>query len=308
MRRWFNGEIAFGFVAGVLTLLFLIGVSSYQVKHCGEVSLNNYTPNTESKINTPTNFEPDLDTKKSDYDNKHPFSCGLLGLPNAFIGYVDSNEGFFVGLFTAALFIATIFLWQSTNRLWIAGERQRESSEHIASLQRESAEKIGEARVRAYISIKHTEIAFLKEFKLSPAVTFIATNSGQSPAINFIWNVTIQYLSQDNRHREGTLTDLWLQETGINVPATADATPSSAIISNMTVREFANNANIFVVRIKIDFRYADVFNKEWFGEAFYAGTAGQRLSDEGLGLWVCSKLSSMPKPRDWDDIKKADNS
>jgi hypothetical protein len=91
------------------------------------------------------------------------------------------------------------------------------------------------------------------------------------------------------------------------------APPDAAMISNMSVKQFIENVkpdcDTFVVRIKIDFRYTDVFAKDWMGETFYAGlVVKQPLPLEevrkGISPWV-GKISPMPKPRDWDDIGKA---
>jgi hypothetical protein len=84
VKRFFNGDIALGFVWGFATLLFGIVISA---------------------------------------------SIGFSLPSQATIDYMDKNEGFFVGTFTFALFVATFFLWQSTSKLWRASERQLNLSE-----------------------------------------------------------------------------------------------------------------------------------------------------------------------------------
>jgi hypothetical protein len=68
---------------------------------------------------------------------------------------------------------------------------------------------------------------------------------------------------------------------------------------------------ITVVRAKIGFRFTDVFDKDWFGEAFFGGTMQSRqVSPEdiqlGVSRWV-AQIAPMAKPRDWDDVGKAKN-
>jgi hypothetical protein len=52
----------------------------------------------------------------------------------------DDNEGFFVTFFTFFLDLATIALWRSTDKLWAAGE-----------IQREQLRKASERQLRAYV-------------------------------------------------------------------------------------------------------------------------------------------------------------
>jgi hypothetical protein len=65
-----------------------------------------------------------------------------------------------------------------------------------------------------------------------------------------------------------------------------------------------------VVRVKIDFRYADVFEMDWFGEAYFSGIMQARptLGPNGVAQsgWV-TEISPMPRPRDWDKIGKTQN-
>ena len=66
---------------------------------------------------------------------------------------------------------------------------------------------------------------------------------------------------------------------------------------------------ITVIRVKIDFRFTDVFGKDWFGESYFAGTmqSGQASTEDmqrGVSRWV-AQISPMAKPRNWDDIKNS---
>jgi hypothetical protein len=95
---------------------------------------------------------------------------------------MDKNEGFFVGSFTASLFIATVFLWLSTYSLWRAEER------HLKHLTETSKREL-----RAYVHLKQVDFPFSRYPQIigtqgpipGPIHTFhlapILENSGQTP-------------------------------------------------------------------------------------------------------------------------------
>jgi hypothetical protein len=179
----------------------------------------------------------------------------------------------------------------------------------LGSEQRE----IGEAQVRAYVSIKAATIEFMLD-AIHPCVRFIAYNSGQSPARNFIWNITLQYAGAP-ANRESMLNEKWLEGTGIDIPAASDAPKDGALIPDMSVKQYiegvAPGTLVAVIRARIDFRFTDVFDKDWFGETFFAGTMRRvRVSQEALKRGVIpwtSQIFPIAKPRDWNDVGKAKN-
>jgi hypothetical protein len=198
-----------------------------------------------------------------------------------------------------AFFVQAWRLQQTINMMKGLGREQRE---------------IGEAQVRAYVSIKAATIEFMLD-AIHPCVRFIAYNSGQSPARNFVWNITLQYFG-GKENRESILHEAWIEQTGIDIPATIEYSDAcGAMIPDMSVKQYIEEAvpglMITVVRAKIDFRFTDVFDRDWFGEAFFAGTMQMRqVSPEdiqlGVSRWV-GQIAPMAKPRDWDDVGKAKN-
>jgi hypothetical protein len=82
----------------------------------------------------------------------------------------------------------------------------------------------------------------------------------------------------------------------------------------MAIKQYvAPKASECVARLKIEYRYTDVFDQNWSGEAYFAGVIGRnKLNAEGFQIasdgqitshaWS-GRLSPMPKPRDW--IKSA---
>jgi hypothetical protein len=76
-----------------------------------------------------------------------------------------------------ALFTAT--LWFSTRRLWESTKRSTAIAEEALKLQ----ERLGQAQVRAYLSIKSVEITSNKKFPINEVdITISILNSGQSTA------------------------------------------------------------------------------------------------------------------------------
>jgi hypothetical protein len=121
MRRFRVPEIVLAALFGLIFGIGVAEVTSLQAEHC--YSGGSESPAHEQPVNAPDK-RGGGDQKPSDYYQRHPISCGIGGLAPSFVAYMDEHEGFFVGLFTGLLFIATIGLWRSTNALWDAGERQ----------------------------------------------------------------------------------------------------------------------------------------------------------------------------------------
>jgi len=176
MRQLFKGEIALGFVLGVFTLLFFIGANSYQVEHCREINSRAETKPNQNKYITPATHDEDGNSEEERYYNEHPIPCGVVGFPVAVARFMDHNEGFFVGLFTAALFFATWRLWLSTNKLWEAGEKQLEIATHtMISGQR--------AWLRIDVTASNNPIRFTEK-DISTYLNAKIINLGTSPAMH----------------------------------------------------------------------------------------------------------------------------
>jgi hypothetical protein len=181
---------------------------------------------------------------------------------------------FLLAAFTARLFYATYGIAQETRR-------------------------IGEAQVRAYVSIKSVMIAFFGSWE-HPLVRFVAFNTGQSPARNFIWNITVQYEAGKNK-QTSSFDKNWQNKTGFGIPAASDA-PSDerAIIPKIPLKNFRelDKSLHVVVRVRIDFRYTDVFERDWFGESYFHGIGpepGAKQPEKGFAL------SPTARPNDWEE-------
>jgi hypothetical protein len=203
-----------------------------------------------------------------------------------------------VAWLTGVLAVSTIGLWIVT---WRSGIRQSRDME--ASIV--ETRRIGEAQTRAYVSISAAQIGFMFNAG-APAVSFVAFNSGQSPARNFVWNIKIQYPAPEI-NREVSFNVNWLREAGMSIPATTTAPPESAIVSDMSAKQYVEpgGLSVTVIRAKIDFRFTDVFDQDWFGEAYFSGLIQKRTDGQMADTPWIGKISPTPKPRDWDKIRKA---
>jgi len=105
------------------------------------------------------------------------------------------------------LSIVTLMLWWATVRL--VKESRRTAEESIKETRR-----IGEAQTRAYVNVKSVSISFEDR---DPVFRWIAVNSGQSPAQNFIWNVSLRY----HGHPPGN-NQKWLKGRGFSIPASGE--------------------------------------------------------------------------------------
>jgi len=205
----------------------------------------------------------------------------------------DTPEVTFLGIKPGEwlLGVVTWMLWWATVRLVTEGKR---ASDQIIKETR----RIGEAQTRAYVSVTAANIEYVFNAN-TPLVSFVPHNSGQSPAQNFLWNIIFQYPAPEI-NREVSFNPNWLHETGISIPANSAAPPESAIVPDMNAKQDIEPKRLpsTVVRAKIEFRFTDVFDQDWFGEAYFAG-----LIEKNVDRWSGS-LSPMPKPRDWDRVRK----
>src|SRR5579863_7461043 len=119
MKRWVNPEIVLGIALGIVLCLFVAVVLSDQIEHCGQINPQTaQTPSDKPQVPSATQTHKGGSDEKTEYDKSHPIACGVLGFVPSAIHYMDRNEGFFLGAFTLALFLATSFLWRSTEKLW----------------------------------------------------------------------------------------------------------------------------------------------------------------------------------------------
>jgi hypothetical protein len=204
--------------------------------------------------------------------------------------------------FTGVLAFSTIGLWIVT---WRSGVRQSRDMEAAVLETR----RIGEAQVRAYVSIKAAFIAYVAEWQ-HPIVGFVALNTGQSPAKNLVWNIVVQYASGSQK-QTSSFNRKWMDERpGFDIPAANESILQRAMIANIPLKTFRENpgGNLVsfprnvIVRAKIEYRYTDVFDRDWFGESYFIGIGPPPAGPEApIGFpEKMEPLDPHPKPSDWD--------
>ena len=107
----------------------------------------------------------------------------------------------------------------------------------------------------------------------------------------------------------------WLSKEGIEIAARADVQPESQLTLNVGFKKYVEAIEPkiphVVVRLKIDFRYTDIFGKDTFGTAYYSALLNrdplekqQRAS--GLPDWGY-QIFAVSRPDDWDKLHQQRN-
>jgi hypothetical protein len=248
MKRFLNPEIALGFVLGVFVLLFMASVLSYQIERC--VQLDNSTQ--QSQIASAAEKAGELK-----HDHSGELACGIVGYKDSFIRYVDDNEGFFVAFFTLFLGLATIALWRSTDKLWAAGE-----------LQREQFSKSSERQLRAYVYLENAWFKYRGSGTWE--ITYRIRNAGQTPAHHVSVAEEVRVVDWYN----GNVKLPGLQ--GLNSPLGSmaplgdfyDNTASSSVLVTKAELDSKSKAVYLLGCI----HYTDVFEKQhWSKFCYYFG-------------------------------------
>jgi hypothetical protein len=217
--------------------------------------------------------------------------------------------GWLVG-FTGILAISTIGLWIVT---WRSGVRQsRDTAAFIGETKR-----IGEAQVRAYVDIEAADVT-LRAMAVGvpevPQIRIVARNTGQSPARNFLWHPTIQFI---NSRRPGiaveqALNSNWREMNGISIPV-GERHGDGAVLDATALQQATAGDNpasgTLVIRVKIDFEFEDVFDVKHAEEAYFAGvfgrtTMGFQVGPDGIQTRWEGKLGRLHRPSDWESATK----
>lgn len=212
--------------------------------------------------------------------------------------------------FTGVLAVSTIGLWIVT---WQSGKRQSRDMEVAVRETR----RIGEAQVRAYVDIGSADI-FLINFagalyrgrpEAQPIIKIVATNTGQSPARNFVWNPILEYTSVGTGSNLSRIRELgrnWRDILGVGI-AVGQGHTDSAMVGEMALIRFLQetgnvDATAILTRVRVQFEFEDVFGDRIAGDAYFFGLvsrAPQPIATEfGQALWI-GKLTRMHRPHDW---------
>jgi hypothetical protein len=165
--------------------------------------------------------------------------------------------------------------------------------------------RIGQAQVRAYVSIKSVAIRFvdITENMTYPSVSVVAENSGQSPARNFVWRATLQYICDGQARKRGD-NGPWVLSPGKPISARGELEGDSFVVSDMLIDQFFSTTprhGPILVRGKIEFKYVDVFDQTVTDEAYFSGITDIVMNTvEPVERWATPRITSEPRFSDWD--------
>jgi hypothetical protein len=103
--------------------------------------------------------------------------------------------------------------------------------------------RIGQAQVRAYVSIKSVQVNFvdIAENMTHAAVSVVAENSGQSPARNFVWRASLQYIGGGQARKRGE-NGPWVLSPGKPIAARGELDGDSTVVDDMLIDKFYKRA------------------------------------------------------------------
>lgn len=225
----------------------------------------------------------------------------------------EDNDKAVVAAFTVILAISTIGLWISTHRLWVAGEKQLRMSGYAAGISASAigvTREIGEAQVRAYVSIKSASIVFCGSDGM-PMVEIVATNSGQSPAIDFIWAPEIFYLSEVREAVSSEIGDDWEDQPGLDIHSASQTTAGFVVDDFVLEEKTAIDGCVpaaVAVSVTVHYIWSDVFGRSFDDCASFAGMAekgdikeNRKRHPLNTSPWFCH-LRPIAKGQPWSGI------
>jgi hypothetical protein len=171
--------------------------------------------------------------------------------------------------------------------------------------------EIGEAQVRAYVKIKSASIFFLGD-EAAPSVQVEAVNSGQSPALNFVWTPEVHYLPEHAPEMVSDVEQGWNLNPGIDIHAASDAKALFFIVDFPMVEKIAVNGEVpdkMGVSVILYYAWTDVFGETSLDSASFASVAEIGDADENqrqrhplnTSKWKCD-LVPIAKGQSWTGI------
>jgi hypothetical protein len=172
--------------------------------------------------------------------------------------------------------------------------------------------RIGEAQVRAYVSIKSAEIEYWGTWE-NPRIKITAFNSGQSPARNFVWNPTVDVKVSAGQRLRQSYDGNWLQEAGADIAATSDLSDESPPPKNCLLGDFIAGIEppptMLFVLVRISFNYSDVFRTRLSGEHYFFGLLQRERAappGERIAKWQ-GEMKLIGKPVDWNTSSESED-
>lgn len=202
--------------------------------------------------------------------------------------------------FNLGLFVSTVLLWRATRR-----------TAKIAEDAVKVSQGIGQAQVRSYVSIKSAQIYFAGE-DASPFIAIIAVNSGQSPALGFVWAPILEYLADVEPEITYDPGEEWLNQPGVDISPSSESTGMYVPIEISLVERVSKQREMpghLGVSLTIEYAWTDVFGNMTYDVASFAGVVENykgrkrpRLHELDTSDWGCLKLWPIEKGKKWAGI------
>ncbi len=144
--------------------------------------------------------------------------------------------------------------------------------------------RIGEAQTRAYLNVASVSAWFVPSVmpeddpsEVHPHIDIVVQNAGSSPALEFIYDITVQYvaIAPNNPVRKGHLDEMWKKRIGISIAANGGQYDGGFSVSDMGLYEFLDTAggqkHQFMLFVEIYFEFRDVFGIKVCDRAYFNG-------------------------------------
>jgi hypothetical protein len=204
--------------------------------------------------------------------------------------------------FTGILAVSTVGLWIATIFLYRGGERGIRMQQGI-----------GMAQTRAYVSIKSAEIYFGGHDAI-PFVEIVVFNSGQSPALGFVFSPTVTYLADvpDIDIVYEVDEDIWSKQPGVDIPPGAEHETMYFPLDFSLVEQVSKHREMpsrLGVSVWIDFEFFDVFGHRIADLACFAGVVEKGSSANNIQRhplndsdWTCNQMWPTEKGKLWSGV------
>jgi hypothetical protein len=160
----------------------------------------------------------------------------------------------------------------------------------------------------AYVSTKSANVYFIGDDGL-PLIEMVASNSGQSPAINFVWAPELHYLPETTEEIINDVHEEWADQPGLDVHSASETTAIYVLHDFILTEKIAVDGivpNRMGVSVTIHYTWTDVFGQSFIDFATFAGMAeiGDAKAKQhplNTSPWFC-RLNPIAKGESWSGI------
>ena len=165
--------------------------------------------------------------------------------------------------------------------------------------------------MRAYVSIKSVAIYFGGEDAI-PFIEIVAVNSGQSPALHFIWSPTVVYLADVEENPTYDPGEEWMSQPGVDISPNGEEEEMYFPTDFALVEQVSKHREMpthLGVSVTIEFGWIDVFSNQILDMASFAGIAemgdaerNKRRHALNTSKWRCDRVWPIRKGELWTGV------